>query len=87
MPVLQLCVVGARARGDATPESDLDVVLLADHVDPNLREKIVAEVRESLTARAESLHLLEKAKQVVEQAILGGSGSEPTSSRRICPNP
>jgi predicted nucleotidyltransferase len=39
-PVLQFCVFGSRARGDGTDESDLDVFLVVDHVDANLREKI-----------------------------------------------
>jgi len=39
--------------------------------DPQVRAKIVAKVRESFAARAESLRLLDEAKRVVEEAIGG----------------
>ena len=38
--ILQCCVFGSRARGDATDGSDLDVFLVVDHIDTDLREKI-----------------------------------------------
>ncbi|MBI4680237.1 MAG: nucleotidyltransferase domain-containing protein [Nitrospirae bacterium] len=31
--VLELRVFGSRARGDASPESDLDVLVVVDHLD------------------------------------------------------
>jgi predicted nucleotidyltransferase len=40
VPILQFCVFGSRARGDATAGSDLDVFLVVDHIDASLREKI-----------------------------------------------
>jgi uncharacterized protein len=39
-PVSRVCVFGSRARGDATADSDLDVFLVVDHLDADLREKI-----------------------------------------------
>jgi len=40
VPILEFCVFGSRARGDTTPESDLDVFLVVDHIDIDLRERI-----------------------------------------------
>jgi predicted nucleotidyltransferase len=40
VPILQFSVFGSRARGDATDGSDLDVFLVVDHIDADLREKI-----------------------------------------------
>lgn len=40
VPILQFCAFGSRARGDATAGSDLDIFLVVDHMNPDLREKI-----------------------------------------------
>jgi len=40
LPIRQCCVFGSRARGDATAGSDLDVLLVVDHIDGDLRERI-----------------------------------------------
>jgi predicted nucleotidyltransferase len=40
IPLYQLIVFGSRARGDAGPESDLDVLVLVEHVDAAIRKTI-----------------------------------------------
>ncbi|MGD0281984.1 MAG: nucleotidyltransferase domain-containing protein [Dissulfurispiraceae bacterium] len=40
--VLELRVFGSRARGDATEESDLDVLVVVDHLDHSV-EKYISE--------------------------------------------
>jgi predicted nucleotidyltransferase len=39
-PVTRLVVYGSRARGDATPESDLDVYIETPSLSPGLRRRI-----------------------------------------------
>jgi predicted nucleotidyltransferase len=38
--ILELRAFGSRARGDATPGSDLDIFLVVDRIDADLRERI-----------------------------------------------
>ena len=40
VPLYKLIVFGSRARGDAGPESDLDVLVLVEHVDAVIRQTI-----------------------------------------------
>ncbi|MCL5278532.1 MAG: nucleotidyltransferase domain-containing protein [Planctomycetes bacterium] len=40
VPILQFCVFGSRARGDATTGSDLDLFLVVDHIDADLRDRL-----------------------------------------------
>ncbi|MCL4490925.1 MAG: nucleotidyltransferase domain-containing protein [Nitrospirae bacterium] len=38
--VLELRIFGSRARGDASPESDLDVLVVVDHLDHSIEKYI-----------------------------------------------
>jgi len=40
IPVCEMVVFGSRARGDAHPDSDLDVLVVVDERNPKLREKV-----------------------------------------------
>src|SRR4030095_15908997 len=40
IPLYKTIVLGSRARGEAQPDSDLDVLVLVEHVTPALRKTI-----------------------------------------------
>lgn len=40
VPLYKTIVFGSRARGDAQPDSDLDVLVLVEHVTPPIRKTI-----------------------------------------------
>jgi predicted nucleotidyltransferase len=40
VPLYKTIVFGSRARGDAVPDSDLDVLVLVEHLNPALRKTI-----------------------------------------------
>lgn len=42
VPVLDICVFGSRARGDAAADSDMDVFIELETIDSELREQIFA---------------------------------------------
>jgi len=40
VPVLDLCVFGSRSRGDATEDSDMDIFIKVERINPELRQRI-----------------------------------------------
>ena len=40
VPLYKTIVFGSRARGDAEPDSDLDVLVLVEHLNPAMRKTI-----------------------------------------------
>ena len=40
IPVREIVVFGSRARGDANPDSDLDILVIVDERNPDIRKRV-----------------------------------------------
>lgn len=49
---LRIMLFGSVARGDEGPDSDLDLLVVLDHVEPAERARLISSIRRSITAPA-----------------------------------
>ena len=47
---VRIIVLGSTARGDAGPDSDLDLLVVVDDLDPSARRSVMGRIRGSITA-------------------------------------
>jgi len=71
--ILDLRVFGSRARGDATPESDLDVFLIVDHCSPSIRHRMVEIAWEVGFAYGRVISLIVATREDIEDGPMGAN--------------
>jgi predicted nucleotidyltransferase len=73
VPVLDLRVFGSRARGDAAPDSDLDVFIELEESPPELRQRISEIAWEVGFERDRVISTVVTTRAELEQGAMGAS--------------